>query len=46
MRRSDAAVIRKAFVMQLRAGQLDEYRRRHNPIWPELAAAFCAPRPN
>jgi L-rhamnose mutarotase len=35
-------VIRKAFVMRLRAGQLDEYRRRHNPIWPELAAVLKA----
>jgi len=31
-------MIRKAFVMQLHAGQIDEYRRRHNPIWPELEA--------
>ncbi len=22
--------------MQLQPGQIDEYRRRHNPIWPEL----------
>jgi L-rhamnose mutarotase len=29
-------MIRKTFVMQLHAGQIDEYRRRHNPIWPEL----------
>ena len=29
-------MIRKSFVMQLHAGQLDEYRRRHDPIWPEL----------
>lgn len=28
--------------MQLRAGQLDEYRRRHSPIWPELAAVLKA----
>ena len=28
--------------MQLRAGSLDEYRRRHNPIWPELAAVLKA----
>jgi L-rhamnose mutarotase len=29
-------MIRKAFVMQLHAGQVEEYKRRHNPIWPEL----------
>ncbi|MCE9611479.1 MAG: L-rhamnose mutarotase [Chthoniobacter sp.] len=28
--------------MQLHAGQLDEYRRRHDPIWPELAAVLKA----
>lgn len=28
--------------MQLRAGQLDEYRRRHSPIWPELEAVLKA----
>ncbi|WP_380058263.1 L-rhamnose mutarotase [Falsihalocynthiibacter sp. SS001] len=27
-----------AFTMQLRAGQRDEYERRHDEIWPELAA--------
>ena len=29
-------MIRKAFLMTLKAGQADEYERRHNPIWPEL----------
>ncbi len=29
-------MIRKAFVMQVDPEQLDEYRKRHNPIWPEL----------
>jgi len=29
-----------AFRMMLNAGQADEYRRRHNAIWPELAAAL------
>jgi L-rhamnose mutarotase len=29
-------MIRKAFVMQVHPGQHAEYRRRHNPIWPEL----------
>ena len=27
-----------AFTMQLKAGQLGEYRRRHDEIWPELTA--------
>ena len=35
-------MIRKAFVMQLHAGCLDEYCRRHDPIWPELAAVLKA----
>ena len=35
-------MIRKAFVMQLHAGRLDEYRRRHDPIWPELVAVLKA----
>jgi L-rhamnose mutarotase len=29
-------MIRKAFVMQLHPGQVEEYRRRHEAIWPEL----------
>jgi len=29
-------MIRKAFVMQLLPGNEEEYRRRHQPIWPEL----------
>lgn len=29
-------MIRKAFVMSVNAGSEEEYRRRHNPIWPEL----------
>ena len=35
-----AAHMRKAFVMQLRAGNTAEYRRRHAPIWPELEATL------
>ncbi|RPI02618.1 MAG: L-rhamnose mutarotase [Calditrichaeota bacterium] len=31
-------MIRKAFVMQVHPEQQREYRRRHNPIWPELEA--------
>lgn len=30
-------MIRKAFVMSVNAGKEEEYGRRHNPIWPELA---------
>ncbi len=33
-------MIRKGFVMTLRAGQQAEYERRHNPIWPELEEAL------
>ena len=29
-------MIRKAFVMQVNPDRHEEYRRRHNPIWPEL----------
>ena len=31
-----AKPIRKAFVMSLNEGQVEEYTKRHNPIWPEL----------
>ncbi|HTL51303.1 MAG TPA: L-rhamnose mutarotase [Planctomycetota bacterium] len=30
--------IRKAFVMTLNAGQEAEYKRRHDALWPEMAA--------
>lgn len=33
-------MIRKAFVMQLHAGNEEEYQRRHQPIWPELEAVL------
>jgi L-rhamnose mutarotase len=33
-------MIRKAFVMQVHPGQVEEYVRRHNPIWPELASVL------
>jgi L-rhamnose mutarotase len=33
-------MIRKAFVFQLKPGCREEYERRHNPIWPELAAVL------
>jgi L-rhamnose mutarotase len=29
--------IRRAFVLRLASGHAEEYARRHNPIWPELA---------
>ncbi len=29
-------MIRKAFVMNVNAGEEQEYEKRHNPIWPEL----------
>jgi len=31
-----------AFTMQLRAGCADEYRRRHDALWPELAGLLRA----
>ena len=31
-----------AFKMQLKPGVIDEYRRRHDEIWPELAEAISA----
>jgi L-rhamnose mutarotase len=33
-------MIRKAFLMQLSPGMAEEYKRRHNPIWPELEAVL------
>ena len=32
----DSAMIRKAFMMSVNAGQEQEYEQRHRPIWPEL----------
>ncbi len=31
-------MIRKAYVFQLKPGCAAEYKRRHNPIWPDLEA--------
>ena len=31
-------MIRKAFVMQVNPDRHEEYRKRHNPIWPDLEA--------
>lgn len=33
---AETGVLRRAFVMKVDPGQEAEYRRRHNPIWPEL----------
>jgi len=33
-------MIRKAFVMRVNPDQHEEYRSRHNPIWPELQAVL------
>ncbi len=30
-------MLRNAFTMQLKPGVADEYKRRHDEIWPELA---------
>jgi L-rhamnose mutarotase len=34
--------IRRAFVLGLVPGHAEEYARRHNPIWPELAELLKA----
>ena len=33
-------MIRKAFIMQLKPGNVADYEKRHNPIWSELRAIF------
>jgi L-rhamnose mutarotase len=35
-------MIRKAFVLSVHPGHEEEYARRHQPIWPELAATLKA----
>ncbi|RYE98628.1 MAG: L-rhamnose mutarotase, partial [Oxalobacteraceae bacterium] len=30
----------RAFRMQLKPGQVEEYKRRHDAIWPELSQAL------
>jgi L-rhamnose mutarotase len=35
-------MVRKAFRMSVNRGQQDEYARRHNPIWQELADMLVA----
>lgn len=32
----------RAFKMQLKPGVVDEYRRRHDALWPELADALAS----
>lgn len=33
-------MIRKAFVMRVNPDHQEEYRKRHNPIWPDLEAVL------
>ena len=35
-------MIRKAFVLSVNSGKEEEYARRHQPIWEELAAVLKA----
>lgn len=35
-------MLRKAFKMSIHPGSEAEYRRRHNPIWPELESTLVA----
>ena len=35
-------MFRKAFVMSVNPDQHDEYKRRHDEIWPDLEAVFRA----
>ena len=35
-------MIRKAFLMWVNPDRHEEYRKRHNPIWPELEATLKA----
>jgi len=35
-------MLRKAFVMQVHPDMHEEYQRRHDPIWPELAETLKA----
>ena len=34
------SMIRRAFVMQVDPNEHEEYRKRHNPIWPDLEATL------
>jgi L-rhamnose mutarotase len=33
-------VRRVCFLLKVRAGRLEEYRRRHQAVWPEMLAAL------
>jgi L-rhamnose mutarotase len=33
-------MIRNAFKMKLKSGNVEEYKKRHHAIWPELVAAL------
>ncbi len=33
-------MMRKAFIMKLKAGCAEEYKKRHDEIWPELVKAI------
>jgi L-rhamnose mutarotase len=33
-------MIRNAFKMKLKSGNVEEYKKRHDAIWPELVAAL------
>ncbi len=35
-------MIRKAFRMSVNKGQEDEYERRHNPVWQDLAETLAS----
>ncbi len=35
-------MIRKAFVLSVNPNARDEYKRRHSPIWPELAQTLTS----
>ena len=35
-------MIRKAFLMEVKPGKIDEYEKSHKPIWPELHRALKA----
>lgn len=37
-----SAGVTRAFRMQLKAGQVAEYKRRHDDIWPDLLDALTA----
>lgn len=37
-----ASLHSQAFILTIRPGQIAEYRRRHDEIWPEMTAALKA----